>query len=585
MGYINAAKQELFYLAVSINASKGEFFKLSNTIECAKTETFTLAKALNCAVDEQFQLVSEAVIAQEQGTVIDGAEWINFVAPICIPHARLNGENLDDFIVSSTLKKHLGGKTMLTLKLVQPSVVVGAATLEQLLKLQPSSINPWAVGFADSSGRLIRHNFTRRTVLKFSYDWGYDQYGYQNYIAPYFLPLEPKFNGRELEWELEDFTGLFERQNISLTDIDADAPEGAAGIQRGATAHSNIRELCTWAGISSVQINYPDWNIRLLRRKNGVPLNWIDQTNRVRQAKRRWFGSSFIHELTTPPHLGNAKWVFKGGQHIEEGSFQAYQDLSDYKNKFDVSRTAPQGGIIGEQECIGGQCIGRTGNIVFDLPVTSCAATVEVTNGEIQDFVYFTPGNQPTLSDSAYALGPSGSAYIGPTAARVEFTYRGRIGQEEGGGLGGIGGATYSSSIIGSNASLVSYLPRYKVTYYGKLDSQVSINPVYSYTAQDSGQISIFGEWPEYGVIEDPMIADYATMVAYGQALLQEATRKMWWVRFRTPYVNPKVEPGHIFRVDDYSTQINHNWLVEEMSITTENGTSVMEILGSRGGV
>lgn len=588
MGYINAAKEELIGFALAINAAKSEYFKLSNDINCAKNETFSLAKEINSAVNEQFQLTSQATQAYEQGTVVSGAEWINFVHPLCIVSATLvspaGTENFTNYIVSATLKKHLGGKTMLTLKLVEPGVTVGATTLEQLLKTVPSTINPWHVGFADSNGRLIRHNFTARTYLRLTYKWGDDHYGYQTWEAPWFLPLEPKFNGQELEWELEDFTGLLEKQNVSMNDIDADAPIDATGVVRNATSHSTIAEICNLVGLA-YQINYKAYKQRLMRRKNGIPLNWLDMTNRIVQAKRRMNRTTLINELTVPPHLGNPKWNFKAGQHFESGSFQAYQDLSDYKNKFTVSRTAPNGGIIGEQECIGGQCVGRTGNITFDNPVTIASANVEVTQGTIQDYVYFSPSNAPVYSDSIYALGPSGSTYIGPVTSRVEFTYKATIGVNEGGGFGGIGGAGYSSSILGSNASLISYLPRYKVTYIGSMVSGIGVSAVYNYVAQDSAQISTFGEYPEYGDIEDPLIADYDTMVAYGQALLQEATRKMWWVRFRTGFVNLKIECGDIFRLEDYSTEINHNWLVEEVTVTTENGQSFMEILGSRGGV
>lgn len=600
MAYKNAAKSELISFALARNAAKSEFFKLSNDIHAAKGETFPFNKEIVSPVSESFLLQSESAQAYEQGTVVAGKEWLNFVYPLVIVSATLTSpageEDFSDFIVSATLKKHLGGKTMLSLKLVEPQVMVGATTLEQLLKLQPSTINPWHVGFADPNGRLIRHNFTTRTRLTLTYQWGDDHYGYQTYEVTKFLPLEPKFNGRELEWELEDYTGLLERQDVSMQDIDIDAPADVSstdpttgynvGVRRQGTLHSVSKEVCSLFGLQC-QNNYPDAKIRQMRRKNSQPLNWVDMCNRIRQAKRRMSGSTLINELTTPPHLGNPKWTFKGGQHITEGSFQAYQDLSDYRNQFNVSRTAPNGGQIGEQECIGGQCVGRTGNITFDYPVTVASATVEVTQGTIQDYVYFKPqSTTPVYADPIYALGPSGSSYIGPVTDRVEFTYKATIGVNTGGGFGGLGGlgaGSYSSSILGSNAGLVSYLPRYKVVYFGSAQSGIGVSAVYNYIAKDTTQITEFGLWPEPN-IEDPMIADYETMVAYGQALLREATRKMWWVRFRTGYVNPKIECGDIFKIQDYSTEIDHNWLVEEVTITTENGESIMEILGSRGG-
>lgn len=607
--FIHAAKNETFYLAVSICAAKNESFKLSNTIHAAKTETFKLNKEVNAPVQETFQLLSPAAFVGSTGAVVAGAEWLNFVYPICIPSLTLKSpageEDFSNFIVRTSLKKHLGGKTMLSLKLVEPGAVAYSTTFAQLLKPQPSTINPWHVGFADPNGRLIRHNFTTRTTMKLAYDYGNDQYGFRRYLAPTMLPLEPKFNGEELEWEFEDIAGLLERQNISMVDIDADAPTEARSASAPnasivSDAISAIRRICdqsNWytngvsgtpvvvgSAVINVVANFANFAVRLLRCKNGSPLDWVDMIAKIRQAKRRSSGSTLIFSPVTPPHLGSPKWTFVEGLHIEAGSFQAYQDMSDYKNKFSVSRTSPQGGFIGEQECIGGQCVGRTGNISFDLPVTACAAQIEVTNGEIQDFVYFKDST-PVYADPIYALGPSGSTYLGPVTNRVEFTYKARIGLDAAGSFGGIGGAAYNSSIVGSNAGLIAYVPRYKVTYYGKLDSQVGVNAVYTFVAQDAGQIAAFGEWPEYGNIEDPILADYDTMVAYAQALLREATRKMWWVRFRTKYVIPDVEPGDIFELVDFSTEVDHNWLVEEMTLTTENGESTMEVLGSRGGV
>lgn len=597
MAYIHAGKNEAFYVGVTIHAGKRETFKLTPSIHAAKQETFKLNKTITSGRKEEFSLLNQSLYSVYSGTEIAGQEWLKYFAPVVIPSVILTStagtEDISAAIKKTVLKKHLDGKTMLSLELEQPGFsladLANAANtgthdfLDKLLKRQPDSINPFYVGFADPNARLIRHNFTTRTTFQLTYEYGYDQTGYATWPAPTMIPLEPNFDGKTLTLELEDLCGMLEKQNISMTDIDADAPPETKVVH---SSHSAIREIIAAHGnFNNTVIQYEPFQIRLLRRKNGVPLNWIDQINRIRQAKRQVRGRTLYIGAVTPPHLGTPKWRFVEGTHIVQGDFSVRQDLSDYKNEFTVSRTSPQGGIIGQQECQGPQCVGRTGNISFDMPVTACGAQVEATNGLLEDFVYKGASGAPVLPDAIYALGPSGTSYLGATpATSVEFTYRASVGVGSFVGAGSPG--AYNTTIFGNNAGLFAYTPGYKVTYYGKLDSQVGVSALYNYTAKDTSQQTLFGVWPEYGDIEDPMISDEATMIAYGQALLREATRSMWMITLKTKYVNPAIEPGEIFAIDDYECKMSAvNWLVEDVTITTENGTAMMEITGSRGGV
>ena len=597
MSFIHAGKKETFYVGLTIHAGKSEYFKLTPSIHAGKKETLKINKEIHASASERFQLVNETLNSIYTGTEVPGTEWIKYFAPIVIPQVVLTStagvEDISAAIKKTVLKKNLDGKDQLSLEMVQPGYSlanlaneINSGTnefLDKLVQPQPNSINPFYVGFADPNARLIRHNFTARTHVQLTYQYGYDQTGYATYTAPLMIPLEPKFDGQTLTLELEDLTGTLEKQNISMTDIDADA---SAENRVLGTSHSVIAEINgQYGAFTNVVIQYAPFSIRLLRRKNGIPLTWIDMINRIRQAKRKARGKSLYCFVPTPAHLGTPKWTFVEGLHIQQGDFQVFQDMSNYKNEFTVSRTSPQGGIIGQQECVGPQCVGRTGNITFDMPVTACGAQVEVTNGVLEDFVYKASSGSPTLPDAIYALGPSGTTYIGATpAASVEFTYRASVGA--GSFVSQNGGVGYNSIIYGNGAGLLAYTPRYKVVYFGKLDSNVGVSAVYNYTAKDTSQQTLFGVWPEYGDIEDPMIADEATMVAYGQALLREATRKVWFLTIKTPIVNPQIEPGDIFNVSDHACKmVNTNWLTEEVTITTENGTAMMEITGSRGGV
>lgn len=596
MANIHAGKAEGFFVGKTIHAGKGEFFQLKSTIDAGKQETFTMTAIVASGAGERFALRNESIAAYQQGTVVEGKEYLKYFPPIVVPQVTLTSsagtENMTPAVKKWLIRKHLDGKDMLELTLVQPGYSLADLNnptdsgthgyLNKFVKLQPDSINPFYVGFADPNARLIRHNYTSRTYWSISLEYGYDQTGYAKWDFSPMLPLEPTFDGTVLTIKGEDFCGLLERQNCSMADIDMDAPPET---RVNKTSHQAITEIIsTYGNFASVVIQFKPYQIRLMRRKNGVPLTWLDQILRIRQAKRRVRGRTLYLGAPTPPHLGSPKWTFKEGFHITAGSFRVRQDLGDYKNEYSVSRTSPQGGIIGEQECRGPQCVGRTGNISFDMPVTACAAQVQVTNGVLEDFVY-KRGDTPVLADPIYALGPSGTTYLGPVTDRVEFTYRASVGA--GSFVQGVGGGIGYNAVFGQTTSgLVGYTPGYKVVYYGKLDSNIGQSPVYNYTAKDTTQQTLFGKWLEYGDIEDPMIADAATLYDYGQALLREGTRKVWTLEFDTVWVNPEVEPGDIIAIDDYQCKMTGvNWLVEEVTIQGENNSATMTILATRGGV
>lgn len=591
MAYIHAGKNEETFLGVTLHAGKGDYSRITNEIHAGKAEVSDLNKSLASAKAEVGLLIREELNAAYTGTVIPDKEWINYVPPLLITRLSLtnNGtkEDLSGYLDSYKLKKHLGGKQTLEFTLRQygtgfsnSSSDLGMGDIwDRLQTQQPNLINPFYVGFGDPTGRLLKHNFTQRTTLQLELDTGYDQYGYRTWRSPVLVPDQPAFDGDTLQWAATDCAALLEQENKTITP-DADADHGNPRY-----AHSLIKQICALYGITNVVCGFPNFLIRLLRLSNGVPLNWVDQIARIYQAKRSFVGNTMYLTPTVPAHLSTPKWDFVEGTHIVAGDFQIYQDMSDYVNKFTITRTAPQGGIIAETECIGPRCVGRTGLSNFDVPVTSAVGIVEVTNGVLEHFVYFDANDNPVLPDAIYALGPDDNVYSGAVpASKVEWTYRASVGANSFQGGQGMGNTAYNTTIYGDSAGQVAYTPRYKVVWYGRLDSSVGIDNQYNFAVEDTAGIAIFGLYQEYADIEDPIIPNITVGVAYAQAMLREATRKVWFCRFKTKFVNPEIEPGDVCRLIDYQCKMeNVSWLIEEVTIEDNDGDPVMEIFCSRG--
>jgi len=581
---LNSGRQETLNLSVEIHAGSGEGFIVSNDLASGRAETFTLVKEIGSGAAETFSLLNGALFDAYNGHTTAGQEWIPHVAPNCMFNLFLKNsnvtENLSPFISRLEIKKTLDGKQTVSFSLKEYGTTfsdyendIGASAFtDMLVKLQPTSINPFYNDFGNTTGRLYKHNFTTRTTLAVRIDYGYDQTGYSSWDSPTFLPEEPSFDGETLRWSGGDLIGLLEKENQTMSDANADADPPLVK-----TAHGMIREMTSFYGIPNVVINFPDFIVRLMRRSKGRPLDWVDSLLEIYQAKRYFNGNTLYLQPATPPHLGEAKWTFVESLHIIEGSLEVEQDLSNYKNRFTVSRQSPKGGVIGEAECVGPQCVGRTVNITLDQEVNSLNVMAQAASGVIEEYVYFDANNNPVLPDSVYALGPSGPTYIGGVPVkRIEATYNATI------GVGGTPLYNYNTGPV--NTIQLPYVPRYTITVFGRKASALSLDDTYNFTAQDTDGINIFGLHAEYDNIENELIPTSSVGAAHAQALLRESTRKVWHCRFRTKFVNPKLEPGDIIKIQDYPThQTDVKWLVEEVTITHENGDQEMMVYCTRG--
>ena len=586
MAIIQCAENSEFNYFAELQAASSSEFYYSAEIVCTDNSEFELLKEIDCPSNSEFYAFDSAVYdtLTFQNNVTPGTEYLDYFVPYSYPILTLmdSGVPADytKYIKDIKITETLGGKTYIEFNLIEPEDIT--AFMENVLKLQPNTINPLYSGLCSSpfskpfastqsmpetNPNYYENSIATYFILKVAV--GYSSF--QEYTYAYMVPTEWNFDGTELTVRCQDFTVLLEQEGQSMTpDINADA-----GVIR--SAHATIREICSRYGVPNVQINFPDFVIRLLRRTEDKPLNWIDMICKVYQAKRRWDKNTLILEKTLTTEEQPVKWALTEGKHIIDGSFRVNMDLSQYKNKFHISRTSPNGGIIGEQECIGFDCPGRTGNITFDIAVNYAASIVEVTNGAIEDFVYFTEKNTP-VNDFIDA-GPNGSFILATTPVKsVKFTYRANIGstRQNDQGLNNtqIGGMGY-----GQQYTAIPYTPRYKVTFYGKKSNVTGIDSEYKFSAVDSVGIACLGLHQEYANIEDAIIPNASIAAQYASAMLKEATRKVLFATLETPFINPFIEPGDCISITDYELNFtNVKWIVEETEINF-NGNEAMQTL------
>lgn len=583
MAFLNCAQNSEFYLLQSIDCAQNSEFNYGDEINCAQNSEFVVFPELNCAENSEFFYFPSG--AYDLITNNATGDFMDYIVPEVIPslvaYSQSGSINYSPWIKSYSATKVLGGKTNIDITLVQYGSETGTGSyLDFIVKPQADQLNPIHTSLCSSPFKF--HGYGSSVYFIFKLSVGHPSVGWQDYEFPYLLASNLNFDGTELHLFLEDFTVLLEKEDQTMTpDINAD--EGLVGY-----AHSTIRAICNQYGISSVVLNFPDYMLRLLRRVKAKPIDWIDQIIRIYQAKRNFIGRTMVINRNFSTDDLTPSWSFDAATMIEEGSFELKHDLMDYRNKFTVIRSSPNGGVIGEQECIGYQCPGRTGNINFSIPVNYASALIEVTNGLLTDFVYFD-------SLGAVVTGPlqtnaAGTYFLASSpVSNVKFTYVAAIGDTQlplDQQLGGFGpsGQNSSNSPYGTPQATATYTPRYKVTFFGKR-STTGIDTDYRFIVQASNdEINCLGLRPESSEIDDPIIPNASVAQDYGQSLLKEALRKVLQLSFSTPYVNPNVEVGQCIAVTDYETNMNGTkWIVETVTYEGDGNESTMKIEASRG--
>lgn len=582
MAIIQCAENSEFSFFQELQCAENSEFIFSSEIYCAENSEWEVLAEIQTPENAEFYVFPESIYDTINYTVNEDTEYLQYVVPNSFYTLTLNSdEDYSKYCKDLRVTKTLGGKTYVEMTLVD--LEDAAEYMENILRSQSRHnpfygtycSSPFAKKFTSTQTDPIDNpNYYATAVtnyFKLTVSVGYNTFA--DYTYAYLVPTEWNFDGTEFTLRCEDFTVLLEQEGQSMTpDINAD-------IGVIASAHDTIKEICSRYGVNKVVCNFPNFTIRLLRRTEDRPLNWIDMICKVYQVKRRWSGSTLILERTSAPNELAPKWNLTEGLHIIEGSYSVNIDYSQYKNKFTISRTSPNGGAIGESDCTGFNCPGRTGFIKFDMPVTYAAATEEVTNGAIENYVYYTDDSGTTPFYDFIGSGPGGKYVQTATPVKsVRFTYRANVGTtsqlDQGNNNTQIGGMNY-----GQQFTTYQYTPHYKVVFYGKNSSSTGIDSEYKFTAASSSDINCVGLYQEYSNIEDPIIPNTAVAQAYAAALLKEATRKLFYASLETPFINPYVEPGDCVSITDYESNFNNmKWLVEE-SVISFNGEDVTQTL------
>lgn len=582
MAIIQCAENSEFSFISELQCAQGSEFIFSSEVYCAENSEWEVVAEIQAPERAEFYVFQSSIYDTINYTVNEDTEYLQYVVPNSFYTLVLNtGEDYSKYCKDLRVTKTLGGKTYVEMTLID--LEDAAEYMENILRSQ-SRLNPFydsycssvfAKKFTSSQTDPVNNpNYYANAIasyFKLTVSVGYDTFA--EYTYAYLVPTEWNFDGSEFVLRCEDFTVLLEQEGQSMTpDINADV--GVIG-----DAHGTIKAICDRYGVTKVVCNFPNYTIRLLRRTEDRPLNWLDMICKVYQVKRRWSGSTLILERTSAPNELSPKWNITEGLHIIDGTYSVNIDYSQYKNKFTISRTSPNGGAIGEQDCTGYDCPGRTGFIKFDIPVTSAGAVEEVTNGGIENYVYFTDEAGTTPLNDYISSGPDGKYIIATTPIKsVRFTYRANIGTtsqlDQGSNNTQIGGMNY-----GQQFTAYKYLPHYKVVFYGKNSSITGIDTDYKFTAASTYDINCVGLYQEYSNIEDPIIPNTSVAQAYAAALLKEATRKLFYASLETPFINPFIEPGDCVSITDYESNFtNVKWLCEE-SVISFNGEDVTQTL------
>jgi hypothetical protein len=370
---------------------------------------------------------------------------------------------------------------------------------------------------------------------------------------PLFLTKSPKSDGLVVTFSGDDFIDLLSLENQDMPDI--------TRTLNPQTAQTAINFICATYGINTVKYNWPDYPIHELHRTAGVPMNWVDQLGRVYQASRVFRGATlYMTSLGGDCHIDTAgaigsisgilpnpqqqKWTLQDYTFLEKVDV----DFADPpKNRFTVGRTQ-NNNIIGQADCTGGQCVGRTLNVSFSSHVTAITPHVnKCLQGSMIDFVYFDVNDLPTN-----ATAPSNGPVLATTPiARVEATYIPAFTQ-----------AGNSTTVGAPGGYLVGGLGDYgyDVTFTGGADASSS-DTIFAVTAHHYGASGQYGDIREFTPIIDSVIPNSIVATDFVNCVCYESVRKTYWCTVSTPFINTAMCPGdQVILLDEATNQTSTTW-------------------------
>jgi hypothetical protein len=432
------------------------------------------------------------------------------------------------------------------------------------------------------TGALRHHNQTAFNSVNI----GISVLGQQAANMPTFLGGGYQDNQPGGSWTGYDYSYFLDIENQHRPDIVSSSP-----VQK---AHATFSSIATAFGIPRVDLRFPDFRIRQLRMDRGTPRSWLGEIAKVYQCCMRFEGDTLIVEpaskvIPRPPAAympPRPQWGFKAGLNFK--SFRWREVEPPPKNRFTLNRLDPQNGAIGKQRCIGKACPGRTVNMALNPPSTTVRIASTVYTGQIIDWVFVT-------ADGKY-IGSGGltpGSYIGSSpAVQAIATYKpnvtfiiGQPGQQ----IPTPAESSYGYDLVAYGSAQTNsggLLNQYKGIYPTPLTPTL-INDIQHFPFSPPVTRKIINPAPvgvdqlRYGIledftnIEDPIIPDKMTMDDYGFSVLFAHTRKTFTGELETPFINPKIEPGHWVEIvapmegwPDRSI-----WHVDHVKLAMQNGS------------
>lgn len=451
------------------------------------------------------------------------SEWVTNARNLIscpLPDVTYSGINLAPILGDLTLTAPLNGKSTADFTLANPSTN-GIVTL-------PSAIAPPGTG--TYANKIRQHDGTSTRSFVFTVD-----FADQTWTSETLMPIPPSYNGRQLKWGAEDYTGILEQPPGSFLD------DILRGDGDNVMAHAAMKQTADAIGIP-VECRFRDYLIGEYRRGSGSRLSHMDALAKPMQAGRRFENGRLIYETvdTTAPVM----WRFVDRLNIRNFEVTEYPRQP---NSFVLARFSPAGGQIGEGS---GNTVGRQ-SVTFTASRFVAVDIMKCVQGRLDDWIFFSEAGAVLSSVS-----PTGFYSGAVPAARAEFTYYPNIGN-------------------------AAYTPYYDIVVRGE---QAQPDGSYRFTADDSAHQAAFGTVVG-PVIADPILGD-ATGAQYSvDAYLAESVRKVYRGTLETPYLNPFIRPGHVVSVADHLTAQSSStrWIVEQVQLIWKARSWSMQLELSRG--
>lgn len=318
---------------------------------------------------------------------------------------------------------------------------------------------------------------------------------------PTLIPLDPVWPGDgSVDIPFSDPTPVANLDNQTITDVLSDEGDDK-------TAHEVIAELATK---TSLQIHsaFQDYDVRTFRFSQQNLLAGIDEILQVRQAYRKFVGSTMVLESLQE---GPATAQLIDRVHLT--SLSATYDTSALKTLFNAYRLNPMPTALSSP--ISGNVVGRTVRVDLVEPSAYVVIVAEAVKGVIEDGVFFDENDQPLNNR------PS-NIHRGSPSTKASYwvaTYRPQFSDEE-------------------------FIPYWRAFAMGggTQPTEDGFN-VSKSIAVASG---LYGSRPEFRNLQTELVRDSSTMAQMLDAIELEVLYSVKRYKAESPYLLPTREGGFV---------------------------------------